>query len=120
MFATFRLAASVLLLLFSKKDVPFLKRRILGSPSHVCYVSGLPQAFFLFLLNDMLFFFKVCFGQKLTFRVNILSIFVNIYQCTCLPYGTAYCTVLRTYLPVPYDTVPYLPSRTVRYCVHYL
>ena len=55
--------------------------------------------------GGMPFFEKVCFGQKLNFLKKILifdNIF-NIYQCAYLPYGTAaYCTVLRSHLPVSY------------------
>ena len=44
----FRLAAGAFSLL--KKDVPFLERRVLGSPSHVRYVQTCRR---LFLFNDM-------------------------------------------------------------------
>ena len=82
-------------LLFCFKDVPFLKRRVLGSPKHVCYVSGLSQAFFLSFKKDMPFLKKVCFGHKLTFLNNIGQYLSNICQYLSM-YIPTYYTVLRT------------------------
>ena len=48
-------------------------------------------------------------NQYWSIFVQYLSIFVNVRYCvrTYLLYGTAYCTVLRTYLPVPYFELVY-------------
>ena len=78
----FRLPAGVW-----KKEPPFLKRRVLGSPSHVCYISGLPQSFFSKIRHAL--FEKGMFVTKnwhfWSILVKICPIFVNICQCTYLP-----------------------------------
>ena len=48
---------------------------ILVTPSHVCYVSGLPQALFLLHMPSLE---NTCFNILFTLLVNIYSIFVNI------------------------------------------
>ena len=72
-------------------DMPFLKRRVLGSPSHACYVSGLPQAFLIWR-KDMPFCFKACFCQKLALLVNI-------------------CQYLSIFINVPYSWLNIYVSR---------
>ena len=48
-----------------KKDVPFLKKRVLVSPSHVCYVSGLPHTLFVVVEKRHAFKSKsVCFYKR--------------------------------------------------------
>ena len=75
MLATFQACRMCFLFL----DVPFFKRRLLGSLSHVCYVSGLPQAF-CFPKNDMPVLKKVSFGPELTFLANIDQYLSNTCQ----------------------------------------
>ena len=88
----------------------FFEETCFGLPNHVCYVSGLPQAFFFLSKNDM-FFLKRCVLVRSCHLWSILfqylSIFVNVRYCVCtyLLCGTAYCTVLHTYLAVPYRTI---------------
>ena len=93
MFATFQACRKLFFY-----DAPFSKSLVLGSPSHVCYVSGLPQALS-FLKNDMPFSRKVCFCQKLNFLITFSNIcpYLSMYLPTvryCVPYGTAYLPTL--------------------------
>ena len=80
---------------FGERNVYFVKRDVLGSPNHVCYVSGLPQTF--------LFFLDMPFSEKVRFCV-FLQYLLNICQYLSM-YGTAYVPTYYTVL------------RTVRYCV---
>ena len=104
--------------LFFGGDASFLKRRVLFSPSHVCYVSGLPQA--LFLCEKRHAFLKKC-----VFLLNayIFCQYLSMYLPTvryCGLYGTAYLptrTVHLLFCTYPYRTrtVPYTFWWSVRF-----
>ena len=110
MFATLFRAAGASFFVFEKRRAFFEKARF-GIPKPCLLRFSEPQALF-FQKNDMPFLKKVCFGQKLTFMVNIWSILVNIWSNvgTYLP-TIRYCVLYGT---------AYLPTRTVRILYIYI
>ena len=100
----FRLAAGAFF--FEKKSAFFEKARF-GLPKPCLLRFRLAACVFVLFFERHAFLKKCVFFCKETDFVGkylkYLTIFVNIYQCAYLPYGTAYCTVLHPYLPVPYE-----------------
>ena len=93
------------LCLYEKRHVFFVKT-CFGLPKPCLLRFRLAAGAYFVLKNDMPFW-KFVFLTETNIFTQYLTIFVNMYQCTYLPYGTAYYTVLRTYLPEPYRILPF-------------
>ena len=89
-----------------QKRCAFFERRVLG-PQAMFTAEQTSAGFSVFGKRHVYFSERRVLVKADCIR-KYLSILVNVYQYTALrtylPYGTTYRTVLRTCLPIPYDT----------------
>ena len=95
--------------LFFGKKMFCLERRVLVSPSHACYISGLPQTFF----NDIPFC-KMCVLVKKWFVGEYLSIFINVPTYRTVLRNVRYC--VPTYCMEWRESLPLHSTRSYYLC----